>query len=68
MHDSSKGFCSAENFSVLIPYKDLETLLKIARNYDTLEKKVQRMEKQLDALRVMYSEALERIAEINRYL
>lgn len=68
MHDSSKGFCSAENFSVLIPYKDLESLLKIARNYDTLEKKVQRMEKQLDALRVMYSEALERIAEINRYL
>ena len=68
MHDSSKGFCSAENFSVLIPYKDLEALLKIARNYDTLEKKVQRIEKQLDALRVMYGEALERIAEINRYL
>lgn len=68
MHDSSKGFGCAENFSVLIPYKDLEALLKIARNYDTLEKKVQRIEKQLDALRGMYGEALERIAEINRYL
>lgn len=68
MRDSSNGFCSADNFSVLIPYKDLEALLKIARNYDTLEKKVQRIEKQLDALRVMYGEALERIAEINRYL
>lgn len=68
MHDSSKGFCSADNFSALIPYKDLEALLKIARNYDTLVKKVQRIEKQLDALRGMYGEALERIAEINRYL
>ena len=68
MRDSSNGFCSADNFSVLIPYIDLEALLKIARNYDTLEKKVQRIEKQLDALRGMYGEALDRIAEINRYL
>ena len=68
MHDSSKGFCSPDNFSVLIPYKDLEALLKIVRNYDTLMNKVQRMEKQLEALRSMYSEALDRIAEISRYL
>ena len=68
MRDSSNGFCSADNFSVLIPYKDLEALLKIARNYDTLMNKVQRMEKQLEALRTMYTEALDRIAEINRYL
>lgn len=68
MHDSSKGFCSADNYSVLIPYKDLEALLKIARNYDNLDRKVQRIEKQLDALRGMYSDALERIAEINKYL
>lgn len=68
MRDSSNGFCSADNFSVLIPYKDLEALLKIARNYDNLMSKVQRMEKQLEALRTMYTEALDRIAEINRYL
>lgn len=68
MRESSNGFCSADNFSVLIPYKDLEALLKIVRNYDTLLNKVQRMEKQLEALRGMYTEALDRIAEINRYL
>lgn len=68
MRDSSSGFCSADNFSVLIPYKDLEALLKIAKNYDTLDKKVQRLEKQVDALRSMYLEALERIAEINKFL
>lgn len=68
MKDSSSGFCSADNFSVMIPYKDLEALLKVVRNYDTLVVKVQRMELQLDALRSLYNEALERIAEINRYL
>lgn len=68
MRDSSKGFCSADNFSVIIPYKDLEALLKVARNYDSLVTKIQRMDKQLDALRSMYTEALDRIAEINKYL
>lgn len=68
MRDSSSGFCSADNLSVIIPYKDFEALLKIARNYDGLATKVQRMEKQLDALRTMYTQALDRIAEINKYL
>lgn len=68
MRDSSSGFCSADNLSVVIPYKDFESLVKVARNYDSLVAKVQRMEKQLDALRVMYTQALDRIAEINKYL
>lgn len=68
MRDSSSGFCSADNLSVVIPYKDFEALVKVARNYDGLVAKVQRMEKQLDALRTMYSQALDRIAEINKYL
>lgn len=68
MRDSSSGFCSADNLSVVIPYKDYEALVKVARNYDGLVAKVQRMEKQLDALRTMYTQALDRIAEINKYL
>lgn len=68
MKDSSSGFCSADNLSIVIPYKDYEALVKVARNYDGLVAKVQRMEKQLDALRTMYVQALDRIAEINKYL
>lgn len=68
MRDSSNGFGCADNLQVVIPYKDYEALLKVARNYDGLVSKIQRLEKQLDALRVMYSEALDRIAEINKYL
>lgn len=68
MKESSSGFCSADNLSIVIPYKDYEALVKVARNYDGLAAKVQRMEKQLDALRTMYAQALDRIAEINKYL
>lgn len=68
MRDSSSGFCSADNFSIVIPYKDFEALVKVARNYDALVTKVQRLEKQVEALRSMYAQALDRIAEINKYL
>lgn len=68
MRDSSSGFCSADNLSIVIPYKDFEALVKVARNYDALVTKVQRLEKQVDALRSMYAQALDRIAEINKYL
>lgn len=68
MKYNSSGFCSVDNLSVVIPYKDFESLVKVARNYDSLVAKIQRMEKQLDALRVMYGQALDRIADINRYL
>ena len=68
MRDSSKRFCSADDLSVVIPYKDFEALVNVARNYDSLFQKVQRMEEQLDSLRRMYFEALERIGEISRYL
>lgn len=68
MRDSSRGFCAVDNYSVMVPYKDLEAMLKVVRNYDDLAVKVQRLEKQLDALRAMYNEALDRIAIINKYL
>lgn len=68
MRDSSKRFCSADDFFVVIPYKDFEALVNVARNYDSLFQKVQRIEEQLDSLRRMYFEALERIGEISRYL
>lgn len=61
-------FCSPENLSVILPYRDYEKLVGMATNYDTLLAKFAQMEKQVDALRSMYLEALDRIAEINVYL
>lgn len=61
-------FCSPENLSVVIPYKDFEKLMKTATNYDAMQQRFTRLEKQVDALRSMYREALDKIAEINVYL
>lgn len=68
MSGSSKDFCSPENISVVIPYRDFEKLCGFAKNYEQLEKRLAKQEKQLDALRGMYREALDKIAEIKVYL
>lgn len=63
-----ENFCSPENLSVIIPYKDYEKLVGMATNFDDLQKRMAQYERQLDALRSMYREALDKIAEINVYL
>ena len=63
-----KDFCSPENFSVLIPYKDLENLLKVASSIDEMKATLRRMDERNAALQKMYAELLEKITEINRYL
>lgn len=65
---AKEKFCSPENISVIIPYKDFEKLVGMATNYEELLAKFSQMEKQVDALRGMYREALDKIAEINVYL
>lgn len=63
-----KDFCCVDTFSVLIPYRDLERLLETANKMQFFQDQLARTNEQLTALRIMYSEALEKIAEINRYL
>ena len=53
---------------MLIPYRDLERLLETANKMQYFQDRLSRTDEQLMALRIMYSEALEKIAEINRYL
>ena len=65
---SKRDFCCAENFSVLIPYKDLERLVETSNKLQYFQTQLTRTQEQLAALRLMYTEALEKIAEIDRYL
>lgn len=65
---AKEKFCSPENISVVIPYRDFEKLVGFANNYEQLYARLERTEKQLDALRGMYREALDKIAEIKVYL
>lgn len=61
-------FCCVDNYSVLIPYRDLEKLLETANKMQYFQERLHRTDEQLLALRVMYTEVLEKIAEIDRYL
>ncbi len=61
-------FCSVDDFSVIIPYRELEKMLVSANKIAYIEALVQRMEERNSALQLMYSELLQKVAEINRYL
>ena len=65
---AKKDFCCVDNFSVLIPYRDLEHLFEVANKLPQFQRDLEQTKEQLDALRRMYTEALQKIAEINRYL
>ena len=66
MADSS--FCCADDFSVLIPYKKLENLLKIAAGYEDLLKRMKRIEEQQQALHARDLEFMEKLGEIQKML
>lgn len=62
------NFCGVENYSVLIPYKDLALIVESARKIDDMEKVYKNLEKRYGAMQQMYRELLEKYEEINKYL
>ena len=64
----NKDFCCADNYSVIIPYKDLEKLLRFADQYEQFDKRLRKTDEQLLALRIIYTEALQKIADLERYV
>lgn len=63
-----QNFCCVENFSVMIPYHDLEKLLEIGNRYDDLMKQVKRQEERLTSLHGIQTEIIEKIREIQSLL
>lgn len=65
---AKKEFCSPENYSIVIPYKDFEKMVESARKIEQIEATCKRMEERNAAMQNMYSELLQKVAELNRYL
>lgn len=61
-------FCCVENYSVLIPYKDLEKMVEIAKKVEQIELQYDRLQEQYAAIRGMFSECLEKINEIRDFV
>ena len=65
---AKQNFCCVDNYSVLIPYRDLEKMLETANNLEQFQAQLKRTNEQLAALRLMYTEVLEKVAEMDKYL
>lgn len=64
----AREFGSPENISVVIPYRDFEKMLKMATSYEQTNAKMKRLEEQIGALHGLYSELLEKVAELQKEL
>lgn len=63
-----KNFARPDRYSILIPYKDFEKIVKMAEEIEDMQYRYRRMEEMYLAMQEMYREALDKIADINRYL
>lgn len=61
-------FCCVENYSVLIPYSDLEKMVDMAKKVEQIEEQYARLQEQYVAIRGMFSECLEKIKEIREFV
>lgn len=61
-------FGCVENYSVLIPYKDLVKMVEIANKVEKIELQYSRLQEQYAAIRGMFSECLDKIAEIRDFV
>lgn len=65
---SDRDFCCVGNFPVLVPYKDLEKVVEVAKNLERYERGLSQANKQLAALRSQYLELMEKVREIDKLL
>lgn len=61
-------FCGVEHYSVLIPYRDLEKMVEVANKVELIEQQYARLQDQYAAIRGMFSECLDKIAEIREFV
>lgn len=64
----SRNFCGVGDFPMLIPYAEVVKLVEAAKKTEALERKLDRLEKQQEALRTMYFELVEKYGELSRMI
>ena len=63
-----ENFCCVGDFPLLIPYKELQKLLEVARNLGRYERNLAHVNKQLTALRQQYADLTEKVQELERIM
>ena len=62
------NFVAPDRMSVIIPYSDLEKMVKVVQKMEEMERQYKRIEDQYAAIRGMFSECLEKIREIQQFV
>lgn len=65
---NKEEFCCPENYSVLIPYRDLVKIAEMAKEVESIKLQHKRLEDQYAAIRGMFSECLDTIREIREFV
>lgn len=65
---SEDKFCCIENYSVLIPYRDLVKIAEMAKEVEVIKAQYARLQDQYSAIRGMFSECLDKIQEIRDFV
>ena len=68
MSMADEKFCRVEDYSVLIPYSDLEKMVNLAKKVEVIEAQYSRLQEQYAAIRGMFSECLDKISEIRDFV
>ena len=61
-----KKTTDVNQLSVIIPYRDFENLMNIARTIEEMEKRCKRIDERCARMQLQYVELLEKFAEFNR--
>lgn len=65
---SDPEFGCVENYSVIVPYKDLEMMINMSKELVEIRAQYARLQDQYAAIRGMFSECLDAIAEIRDFV
>lgn len=61
-------FVAPDKLQVIIPYSDLEKMVKMSVKMEEMERQYKRIEEQYAAIRGMFSECLDKIREIQEFV
>lgn len=66
--ENGKDFVAPERIQVIIPYSDLEKMVKVVQEMEEMKRQYARMEEQYIAIRGMFSQCLEVVKEIREFV
>lgn len=64
----SEDFVSPDRIQVIIPYSDLEKMVHMVHKMEEMHRQYKRIEEQYVAIRGMFSECLDKIREIQKFV